>query len=84
MGYSKLSVTVPDEVYEEIKELASRRKLKLSHLVTAALAEKTRRLKEEEFVERVNKVFSDPEVVKEHGKMAETIANSTAVEELPW
>ena len=84
MGYSKLSVTIPDDMYMEIKKLASRKKLKLSHLVTEALADKARKMKEEALVQRINKVFSDPEVAEEQSMMAETIANNTAVEELPW
>jgi metal-responsive CopG/Arc/MetJ family transcriptional regulator len=84
MGYSKMSVTIPDEMYKEIKELASRKKIKLSHLVTDALAEKTRKMKEEAFVQRINEVFGDPEVAEEQNLMAKTIADNTDVEELPW
>jgi len=40
MGYEKLSVTIPEEIYNEIKILASKKKIKLSHLVTDALSEK--------------------------------------------
>ena len=84
MGYSKMSVTIPDEMYKEIRELASRKKIKLSHLVADALAEKARKMKEESLVERINKVFGDPEVAEEQHRMAETIADNTDVEELPW
>ena len=84
MGYSKMSVTIPDEIYQEIKKLASRKKVKLSHLVTDALAEKTRKMKEEAFIERVNEVFRDPELTQEQHRMAEAIADNTDVEELPW
>ena len=84
MGFSKMSVTIPDEMYKEIKELAQARKIKLSHLVADALAEKARRLKEEAFVECINEVFGDPEVAEEQRRMAETIADTTDVEELPW
>jgi len=84
MRYSKLSVTIPDDMYKEIKKLASRKKLKLSHLVTEALADKARKMKEEALVQRINEVFRDPEVAEEQSMMAETIANNTAVEELPW
>ncbi len=84
MGYSKLSVTIPDQTYREIKELASNKKIKLSHLVAEALAEKARELKGEALVQRVNEVFSDPEIEKEQALMAETIAETTDVEEMPW
>ena len=84
MGFSKVSVTIPDEIFKEIKELAIARNIKLSHLVADALAEKARKIKEEAFVERVNEVFGDPEVAEEQSRMAETIANNTDVEELPW
>jgi len=84
MGYSKLSVTIPEQTYREIKELASNKKIKLSHLVAEALAEKARELKGEAFVQRINEVFSDPEVEKEQALMAETIAETTNVAEMPW
>jgi metal-responsive CopG/Arc/MetJ family transcriptional regulator len=84
MGYSKMSVTIPDEMYKEIKELASRQKIKLSHLVADALAEKARKMKEEAFVQSINEVFSDAKIVEEQRRMADLIANNTDVEELPW
>jgi len=84
MGYSKMSVTIPDEIYKEIKEIASRKKVKLSHFVTATLVEKARQMKEESFVERINQAFDDPEVGEDQRQMAEMIADNTEVEELPW
>ena len=84
MGSSKMSVTIPDEIYKEIKEFASKRNVKLSHLVAEALSEKTRRMKEESFVEQINQVFGDPEVTQEQHRMAEIIADNMDVEELPW
>lgn len=84
MGYSKISVTIPDDTYREIRELASRKKMKLSHLVADALAEKTRRMKEEAFVQSINELFDDPEMAEEQHLMAEAIASNTDVKELPW
>jgi metal-responsive CopG/Arc/MetJ family transcriptional regulator len=84
MGFSKMSVTIPEEIYKEIKEVASRKKIKLSHLVADALAEKTRKMKEELVVEQINRAFEDPEVAGEQKRMAETIAENTPVEEMPW
>jgi len=84
MGYAKLSVTIPDKMYEEIKELASRENIKISHLVANALAEKTRKMREEALIQQINDVFKDPDVAKEQSLMAELIADNTDVEELPW
>jgi len=84
MGFSKLSVTIPDEIYQELKEMAAKKRIKVSHLVTDALAEKTRRMKEESLLETINEVFEDPDLLAEQGQMAETIAESTDLEELPW
>jgi len=84
MGYSKISVTIPNEMYNDIKEIALIKKIKLSHLVTEALADKLRKIKEEAFSKQVNEVFGDPEAEKEQRLMAELIATSTDVEELPW
>ena len=84
MGYSKMSVTIPDEIYRELKDMAVKKKVKLSHLVTEALVDKTRMEKEKEWTHQINKVFQDQEAAEEHRLMAETIAESTEVEELPW
>lgn len=84
MGYAKLSVTIPDELYDEIKSLAVKKNIKLSHLVADALAEKAKKIKEEEFIQQVNDIFEDPDVAEEQTKMANMIADNTGFEELPW
>lgn len=84
MGYEKISITIPDDIYREIKELSERRAIKLSHLVTKALADEIRKSKEEAFLECINKIFEDTEVAEEQRLIAEDIADSMDVEELPW
>ena len=84
MGHAKISVTVPEEIFNEIRKAAANRKTKLSHLVTEALAEKIKRLREEAFVSQINKIFEDPEIAKEQRTIAGDIATNTSVEELPW
>ncbi|HEJ83985.1 MAG TPA: hypothetical protein ENO25_05400 [Desulfobacteraceae bacterium] len=84
MGYAKLSVTIPQEVYEEIKNVSFRNNVKLSRLVTEAISDKLRRIKEQALIDQINKVFDDPEVSEEQRRMAESIADNTDVEELPW
>ena len=84
MGHSKLSVTIPDEIYDQINEFASKEKIKLSHLVTEALVDKLRMKREQAYIQQVNEVFKDEEVVEEHRRMAEIIADNTNVEKLPW
>ena len=84
MGYSKISVTIPDEMYNDMKEFTSRERIKISHLVAEAIADKLRRIKEEKFIQQVNEVFRDPDVGKEQRLMAEAIADNTDLEELPW
>lgn len=84
MGYAKLSVTIPDKMYKEIKELASRKNIKISHLVSDALAEKAKKMREEALIQQINDVFKDPDLAKEQSLMAEMIADNTDVEELPW
>jgi len=56
----------------------------VSHLVTEALADKLRKMKDEEFLKKINEVFRDPEIAKEQHQSAEAIAENTNVEELPW
>ncbi len=84
MGHSKLSVTIPDDIYDQINQCASKEKIKLSHLVTEALVEKLRMKKEQAYIKQVNEVFKDEEVAQEQRRMAETIADNTDVKELPW
>jgi len=84
MGHSKLSVTIPDEIYRDIKVLSSKMNIKLSRFVSEALAEKLKKIKEQEFVLKVNKIFDDPEVAGAQRLMAETIADTVEMDELPW
>lgn len=84
MGYSRLSITVPDELFEELKVMAKKKKVKISHLVTDAIREKNNKLKEEAFVQQVNEVFSDQEVREEQLRIAADITKTTDLEELPW
>ena len=84
MGYHRLSVTVPDDIYEQLKSFAAANKMKLSHLVADAIREKNRRLKEEAFVQQVNAAFDDPSIREAQSVAAEAIASGTDVDELPW
>jgi hypothetical protein len=84
MGHSKMSVTVPEEIFREIKAISIARKTKLSHLVTEALTEKIKKIKEQAIISRINEVFKDPEVDAAQQSMAEDIANNMDIQELPW
>ncbi|MCP4751043.1 MAG: hypothetical protein GY866_09130 [Proteobacteria bacterium] len=84
MGFSKISVTIPDDLYEEMKSVVLDKKIKLSHLVAEAIAEKIRKVKEDAFIEKVNRAFEDQEISREQHRMAESIADSTEINELPW
>ena len=84
MGHSKLSVTIPDEIYRDIKVLSSKMNIKPSRFVSEALAEKLKKIKEQEFILKVNKIFDDPEVAEAQRLMAETIADTVEMDELPW
>ena len=84
MPHVKMSVTVPEDILNEIKKIAAGRKTKVSRLVTEALEDTIRKVKEEDFISRINKVLEDPEVIKEQLKMADDIASTTNIEELPW
>jgi post-segregation antitoxin (ccd killing protein) len=84
MGYTKLSVTIPEEMYEEIKDLSLKRKCKISHFVSEAIAEKTKKMKAEALIQQINEVLNDPDVLNEQGVMAKMIADNTDLEELQW
>jgi hypothetical protein len=84
MPHIKMSVTVPEDILNEIKKIAAGRETKISHLVTEALGDKIMKVKEEAFVSKINKIFKDHEVIKEKLKMADEIVNTTDIGELPW
>ena len=84
MGHSKLSVTIPDDIYDQIHEFASKENMKLSHLVTEALVARLKLKKEQAYIEQVNEVFKNKEAAEEQRRMGETIAVHTDIEELPW
>ncbi len=84
MTHAKMSVTVPKEIYDEIRKAAATQKTKVSHLVTEALTEKLKRMKEDVFVSEINKLFAEPGIADEQRKMAEDIAQNIDVKELPW
>ena len=84
MGHSKISVTIPNDIYNDINEIAFKENIKLSHLVTEALVDKLRKKREEAYIQQVNNAFEDNEIIEEQRQMAELIADNTDVEELPW
>ena len=84
MGHSKLSVTIPDDIFNQINEFASRENIKLSHLVSEALAEKLRMVKEKSYIQQINAILEDEDVTEEQRRMAEIIADNTDVQEMPW
>jgi metal-responsive CopG/Arc/MetJ family transcriptional regulator len=84
MPHLKLSVTVPEDILNEIKQIAGSRGTKVSHMVTEALRDKITKIKEDAFVSQINKILEDPEVIKDQRKMADDIANTMNIEELPW
>jgi post-segregation antitoxin (ccd killing protein) len=65
MEYAKFSVTIPDEMYKDIKMISLNKKIKISHLVTEAIDDKLRKMKDEEFLKKINEVFRDPEIAKQ-------------------
>lgn len=84
MNYKKISITIPNELYEGLKEITSRERSKLSRVVAEAIAEKLARIEEEIYLQRINAAFEDKEIVREQKNIAELIAESTDVSELPW
>ena len=84
MGHAKISVTIPEEVFKEVKEIIKQRRIKLSHLISNTLADEVRKFKEEAFIDRINAIFKDPEIMKEQRLMAKDIDDNLDVDELPW
>lgn len=84
MGTAKISVTIPEDVYGDAMRFISEHNMKLSRLVSDALAEKLRSAREAAYIRDVNAAFSDSEVDAEQHKMAEAIAQSADLTDLPW
>ena len=84
MNYKKISVTIPNPLYEELKKITDRERSKLSRIVAEAIAEKLVRIEEQIYLQKVNAAFEDPEIDNEQKNIAELIAESTDLRELPW
>ena len=84
MHYAKMSITIPQEIYDTIKRIAARQDAKVSHVVADALKDKITKIQEDELIEQINAVYADPEVLEEQRSLAESIAESTDLQELPW
>lgn len=84
MNYKKISITIPNLLYEELKKITDRERSKLSRIVAEAIAEKLIRIEEAIYLQKVNTAFEDPEIIKEQKNIAELIAENTDVRELPW
>ena len=84
MPHSKISITLPDQILSEIRKMAAERHIKISRLIAEALAEKVQEAEDEAFISRINKIFEAPEVSGEQRHMAEDIAGSMDIKELPW
>lgn len=84
MPHSKISITIPDEILQGIKKISVERNIKISRLIAEALAQKVKEAKAEAFISEVNKVFEDPKISAEQRHMADDIARSMDLKELPW
>lgn len=84
MAHSKISITVPDEILDEVKRMAAYRDIKISRLITEALADKVKKAREESFVSKINKVFENHNVLREQHIMAEATSDYSDIEELKW
>ena len=84
MNYKKISVTIPNPLYEELRKITDRERSKLSRIVAEAIAEKIVRIEEQIYLQKLNAAFEDPEINKEQKNIAELIAESTDLRELPW
>jgi hypothetical protein len=84
MGHTKITITIPEDVYGDAKAYISKHNLELNHLVSEALKEKLRRAEEAAYISKINEVFADPEVDSEQRRTAEAIADATDLHELPW
>ncbi len=52
------------------------------HVVAEALLEKLQKIKEEELIHQINQVCGDSEIAIEQHRIAESIANSTEVDQV--
>ncbi len=84
MGHHKLSVTIPANIYIDLKKYIAQNNIRMSHLVTEAIIEKLKKINEELYIKSINEAFKDEEAIEEQLKMANSIADNTDIEELPW
>lgn len=85
MGYSQITISIPDKIYNEMQSVISEKKIRLNRLITEAITDKIEKLREDEaFFKQINKAFEDAEIAEEQYLMAELIADNMDMEELPW
>ena len=84
MPTSKITVTVPAPLAAEAGKLCTEKDIKLSHLVSEALADKVRSLKEENYVRRINRIFSLPTSVERHRLSVPPSPRKKDLREFPW
>ena len=84
MNTARLSITVPQEIYQEMKIFTSQSKIRMSRLIIEAVSEKLGKIRQEEFVRKVNQAFSDPDTADEQHLTTELIAQNTDLKELLW
>ena len=84
MNTARLSITVPQEIYQEMKTFTSQSKIRMSRLIIEAVSEKLGKIRQEEFVRKVNQAFSNSDIAEEQHLTAELIAQNTDLKELLW
>jgi hypothetical protein len=62
----------------------SEEKIKLSHLVTQAIVNQLKKLKNERYIRKVNSAFNDHDIFNEQHKMAELVAENINTKDLEW
>jgi metal-responsive CopG/Arc/MetJ family transcriptional regulator len=66
MGARKFAISIPQEVMEQIDAAAERRGITRSRFISDVLRKVARARTDAEITRRLDAVFSDPHVVREH------------------
>jgi metal-responsive CopG/Arc/MetJ family transcriptional regulator len=70
MRAKKIAISVPAEVIEEVDRAAEERRLTRSAFITDVLRRVARAKRDAEITEKINALFTDPEIVAEQKKAA--------------
>jgi len=84
MAARKIAISVPSEVMKQVDRAASRRRMTRSGYITDVLRRVATSRSDAETTARINRLFSDPDIVAEQQETSELFDSVGSNEGLEW